>query len=60
VADSLFREALESQKKDNIPLVHLIHSDNLKSVDIVGRFFNVFFQGFVVWVSFIDCEGSAL
>jgi len=38
VVDGLFREALESQKKDNTPLLHLVHSDDLKYVDIFGRF----------------------
>jgi hypothetical protein len=50
VADSFFREALESQKKDNAPLfhlvhlvhlihlIHLVHSDDLKYVDIFRRF----------------------
>jgi hypothetical protein len=36
----------------------LLNSDGLKYDDIFGRFFNVFVQGFVVWVSFIDCEDS--
>jgi hypothetical protein len=56
--DGLFREVLESQKKDNAPLLHLVHSDDPKYFQIFGRFFNLFFQGFVLWVSFIDCEGS--
>jgi hypothetical protein len=30
VVDGLFREALESQQKDKTPLVHLVHSDDLK------------------------------
>jgi hypothetical protein len=46
--DGLFREALELQKKDNTPLRHLVHSDDLKHVDIFGRFLNPFFQGFIV------------
>jgi hypothetical protein len=45
VMDGPFREAFELQKKDNTPLLHL---DDLKYVSIFGRFFNVFFQGFVV------------
>jgi hypothetical protein len=48
VVDGLFREALESQKNDNTPLIHLVHADDLKYVDIFGRFFNVLFQRFVV------------
>jgi hypothetical protein len=49
--DGLCREALESQRKGNIPLpdlLHLVHSDDPKSSEIFGRLFNVFFQGFVV------------
>jgi hypothetical protein len=56
--DGLFREAVGAQWKDNIPLLNLVHSDDLKYGDIVSRFFNLFFQGLFVWVSFIDCEGS--
>jgi hypothetical protein len=41
-----------------VHLVHLIHADDLKYDDIFRRFFNVFFQRFVIWVSFIDCEDS--
>jgi hypothetical protein len=36
--DGRFREALESQKKDNTSLLHLVHSEDLKYVDIFGRF----------------------
>jgi hypothetical protein len=36
--DDLFRDILESQKKDNTPLLHFVHSDNLKYIDIFGRF----------------------
>jgi hypothetical protein len=36
--DGLFREALESQRKDETPLLHLIHSNDLKSVDIFPVF----------------------
>jgi hypothetical protein len=54
----LFLRGLESQRKDNTPRFQLIHSDDLKCVDIVGRFFKVFFQGFVIGVSFIYCDGS--
>jgi hypothetical protein len=43
VVDGVFREALESQKKDNTPLLDLAHSDDLKYVNIFGCFFNVFF-----------------
>jgi hypothetical protein len=43
VVDGVFREAPESQKKDNTPLLDLAHSDDLKYVDIFCRFFNVFF-----------------
>jgi hypothetical protein len=49
--DSRFREALESQKKDKtprLPLLDSVHSHDLKDVEIFGRFFNFFFQGFVV------------
>jgi hypothetical protein len=31
-----------------VHLVHLVHSDDLKYVDLSDRFFNLFFQGFVV------------
>jgi hypothetical protein len=58
VVDDLFRESLESQKNDNTPVFNLVHSDGLKYADIFARFFNLFFQGFVVRVSFIDYEGS--
>jgi hypothetical protein len=34
MVDGLFREARESQKKDKAPLLHLIHSNDLKYVDI--------------------------
>jgi hypothetical protein len=60
VVDSFFREDLESQKRDNIPLLNLVHSDDLKYADIVRLSLNVFFQGFVIWVSFIDRESSTL
>jgi hypothetical protein len=56
--DGVFREAVESQKKDNTPLLQLVHSDDLKYADSFRRFFNVFVQRFVVCFSFIDCEGS--
>jgi hypothetical protein len=52
------REALEPQKTDTTPLLHLLPSDDLKSAYFVARFFDVCFQEFVVWVSFIDCKGS--
>jgi hypothetical protein len=38
LVDGLFQEALESQKKDDAPLLHLVHSDDLKYLDIVRRF----------------------
>jgi hypothetical protein len=38
----LFRESLESQKKDNTPLLHLVYSHDLKYADIFGRFLVVF------------------
>jgi hypothetical protein len=47
-ADDLSREALESKKTDNTPLFHFVPYDDLKYADILGRFFNIFFQGFVV------------
>jgi hypothetical protein len=53
-----FREALESQKKDNTSLLHLIHPDDLKCVDFFRPVFKVFFQGFLVSASFIDSEDS--
>jgi hypothetical protein len=45
---ALFEEPLESRIKDSTPLLHLAHSDDLKYVDIVRPFFNVFFEGLVV------------
>jgi hypothetical protein len=48
VVDGLFREAFESQNKDNISLLHLIPSDHLRYVDTFDRFVNIFFQGFIV------------
>jgi hypothetical protein len=48
VVDGLLREALESQEKDTNPLLHLVHSDDLKSADNIDDFFNAFFQAFVV------------
>jgi hypothetical protein len=50
VVDSPFREALESQKRDNIALLHLVplvHSKNLKYLYIFGRFFNDLFFEFL-------------
>jgi hypothetical protein len=48
VVNGLFREAFDSQKQDNPPLFHLVHSGDLKFIDILGHCFNVFFQEFVV------------
>jgi hypothetical protein len=48
MVDGLFQEAFQSQKKDNTPLLHLIHSNDLNNLYVFGRFFNSFFQGFVV------------
>jgi hypothetical protein len=48
VVDGPFGEALELRKKNNTPLLHLVHSDDLKCIEIFGRLFKVFFQGFVV------------
>jgi hypothetical protein len=48
VADGLFREALESQKKDSTLLLHLVFSDDLKYADLLRRFLSLFFLGFVV------------
>jgi hypothetical protein len=45
MVDGPFREALESQSKDNIALFHLVHFDDLKHLCIFGRF-QIFFQGF--------------
>jgi hypothetical protein len=44
VVDGLSREALESEKQDNTPLLHLVHSDDLKSVDIFDRFSTFFLK----------------
>jgi hypothetical protein len=38
VVDDLFREALESQKKDNTPVLHFVNSGDLKYFDILSRF----------------------
>jgi hypothetical protein len=43
-----FREALESQKKENTPLFPLVPSDDLKYLDKLCHFLNVSFQGFVL------------
>jgi hypothetical protein len=51
VVDGRFREALESQRKENTPLLHfvqLLHSNDLKDLAIFRRFVSFFFQGFVV------------
>jgi hypothetical protein len=42
--DGLFRETLESQKKDVPPLLHLVHSDNLKYADTIARFLTFSFK----------------
>jgi hypothetical protein len=49
--NGLFRDALESQKKDNTLLLHLVplvHSGGLKYDHIFRRFFSLFYQGFTV------------
>jgi hypothetical protein len=38
VVNGLFREILESQRKDNTPLLHLIHSDDLKHIRFLVMF----------------------
>jgi hypothetical protein len=38
MVDGRFREAIESQNKDNTPLFHLVHSGNLKYICVFGRF----------------------
>jgi hypothetical protein len=43
-----FSRGPQSHKQDNTLLLHFVHSDDLKYVDIFWSFFNVFFQRFVV------------
>jgi hypothetical protein len=38
VVDDPFREALESERKDSAPLLHLVPSYDLKYAHIFGRF----------------------
>jgi hypothetical protein len=44
VVDGPFREARESQKKNNTSLLHLVHSDGLKYVDSFVFFLTLLFK----------------
>jgi hypothetical protein len=53
VIDDLFREALESQEKDNTPLFRFVHSDDVKYAEILAVFstfsFKDLFFEFLSW-----------
>jgi hypothetical protein len=44
VLDCLFREAFESQKKDNTALLHFVHSDDMQYRHSFRRVFNLSFK----------------